>query len=86
MRPLPCSTTVVQYTFCVLFAWLALFLMLTTEVMKVPFFAIVFTIDHCRISTNYLMVRYPNIKIYATEVKYRFLLLTSVYRKVIHTH
>ena len=30
-------------------------------------------------STNYLMVRYPNIKIYATEVKYRFLLLTSVY-------
>ena len=30
-------------------------------------------------SINYLMVRYPNIKIYATEVKYRFLLLTSVY-------
>ena len=29
-------------------------------------------------STNYLMVRYPHIKIYATEVKYRFLLLTSV--------
>ena len=24
------------------------------------------------------MVRYPNIKIYATEVKYRFILLTSV--------
>ena len=30
-------------------------------------------------STNYLMVRYPTIKIYATEVKYRFPLLTSVY-------
>ena len=30
-------------------------------------------------SNYYLMVRYPNIKIYATEVKYRFLLLTSVY-------
>ena len=29
-------------------------------------------------STNYLMVRYPDIKICATEVKYRFLLLTSV--------
>ena len=29
-------------------------------------------------STNYLMVRYSNIKIYATEVKYRFLLLTRV--------
>ena len=30
--------------------------------------------------TNYLMVRYPNIKIYATEVKYMFILLTSVVR------
>ena len=33
-------------------------------------------------STNYLMVRYPNIKIYAMEVKYRFFLLTSVYEKL----
>ena len=86
-------------------AWLALFLMLTTEVTKVQFLATdppppppVFTMfwsggslgESCRVpslysqlitaefSTNYLMVRYPNIKIYAMEVKYRFLLLTSV--------
>ena len=39
MRPLPCSMTVVQYKCCVLSAWLALFLMLTTEVTKVPFLA-----------------------------------------------
>ena len=31
-------------------------------------------------STNYLMVRYPNIKIYVTEVKYRFHL--SVFDRV----
>ena len=39
MRPLPCSMTVVGYKFCVLSAWLALFLMLTTDVTKVPFLA-----------------------------------------------
>ena len=95
--------TVVQYTFRVLSAWLALFLLRTTEVTKVPFLAtdpplylpcsgrvdrwakvagfpsLYSQLITAEFSTNYLMVRYPNIKIYATEVKYRFLLLTSVF-------